>query len=127
MKTNRRDALSLVKLLRAGELTAVWVPDERHEAMRDLVRARDAAVKDLRIKRQQVSSLLLRLGRHYPGKKTWARAHMNWLGEPEARAPRAAHRLRGDAVGGAAGPGADRAVGAGDPRGGAGLVAGTGR
>ena len=70
VKTNRRDAVNLVKLLRAGELTAVWVPDERHEAMRDLVRARDAAVKDYRIKRQNVSSLLLRLGRHYPGKKT---------------------------------------------------------
>lgn len=45
VKTNRRDAVNLAKLLRAGELTAVWVPDERHEAMRDLVRARDAAVK----------------------------------------------------------------------------------
>src|ERR1700682_4452909 len=55
VKTNRRDAVNLVKLLRAGELTAVWVPDERHEAMRDLVRARDAAVKDYRIKRQNVS------------------------------------------------------------------------
>jgi len=79
VKTNRRDAVNLVKLLRAGELTAVWVPDERHEAMRDLVRARDAAVKDYRIKRQNVSSLLLRLGPHYPGKKTWGRAHINWL------------------------------------------------
>ena len=79
VKTNRRDAVNLAKLLRAGELTAVWVPDERHEAMRDLVRARDAAAKDYRIKRQNVSSLLLRLGRHYPGKKTWGRAHINWL------------------------------------------------
>src|SRR5216684_3751828 len=79
VKTNRRDAVNLVKLLRAGELTAVWVPDPRHEAMRDLVRARDAAVKDYRIKLQNVSSLLLRLGRHYPGKKTWGRTHINWL------------------------------------------------
>src|SRR6202035_2861162 len=79
VKTNRRDAVNLAKLLRAGELTAVWVPDRRHEAMRDLVRARDTAVKDYRIKRQNVSSLLLRLGRHYPGKKTWGRAHINWL------------------------------------------------
>ena len=62
VKTNRRDALSLAKLLRAGELTAVWVPDARHEAMRDLTRAREAAVEDLRRKRQQVSSLLLRHG-----------------------------------------------------------------
>jgi transposase len=79
VKTNRRDALNLAKLLRAGELTAVWVPDTRHEAMRDLVRARGAAVDDLKSKRQQILSLLLRLGRHYPGKKTWTRAHMIWL------------------------------------------------
>src|SRR5262249_51919295 len=79
VKTNRRDAMGLAKLSRAGELTAVWVPDERHEAMRDLSRAREAAQKDLQGKRQQVSSFMLRLGRHYPGKKTWGRAHMNWL------------------------------------------------
>lgn len=79
VKTNRRDAMSLARLLRAGELTAIWVPDARHEAMRDLTRAREAAVEDLRGKRQQVSSLLLRLARHYPGKKTWSKMHMNWL------------------------------------------------
>ena len=79
VKTNRRDALGLVKLLRAGELTAVWVPDARHEAMRDLTRARDAAVEDLRRKRQQVSSFLLRQGLHYLGKKTWTKTHMGWL------------------------------------------------
>ena len=56
VKNNRRDALSLVRQLRAGELTGVWVPDEHHEAMRDLSRARDAAVADLRRKRQQVSA-----------------------------------------------------------------------
>ena len=81
VKTNRRDAISLAKLLRAGELTAVWVPDERHEAMRDLSRARQAAKKDLQGKRQQISSLMLRLGRIYPGKKTWGPAHMRWLME----------------------------------------------
>jgi transposase len=79
VKTNRRDALNLAKLLRAGELTAVWVPDEQHEAMRDLVRARGAAVDDLKSKRQQILSLLLRLGVRYPGKKTWTRTHMVWL------------------------------------------------
>jgi transposase len=79
VKTNRRDALALARLLRAGELTAVWVPDARHEAMRDLTRARAAAVEDLRSKRQQVMSLLLRLGRLYPGKRTWNKAYMNWL------------------------------------------------
>ena len=79
VKTNRRDAVNLAKLLRAGERIAVWVPDERHEALRDLVRARDAAAKDYRVKRQNVSSFLLRYGLHFPGKKTWGRTHMNWL------------------------------------------------
>jgi transposase len=79
VKTNRRDAVSLVKLLRAGELTAVWVPDERHEAMRDLTRAREAAVADLRSKRQQVVAFLLRHGLRHDGKRTWTKAHMAWL------------------------------------------------
>ena len=83
VKTNRLDALSLVKQLRAGELTAVWVPDERHEAVRELTRARGAAAFELRAKCQQVSSMLpLRLGRHYPGKTlTWGKACrcMAWL------------------------------------------------
>src|SRR6266702_3087175 len=69
VKTNRRDALSLAKLLRAGELTAVWVPDRSHEAM-----------MDLRSKRQQASAFLLRQGLHYSErKKTWTKTHMNWL------------------------------------------------
>src|SRR3974390_1341578 len=79
VKTNRRDAMSLAKLLRAGELTAVWVPDERHEAMRDLSRARQAVKKDLQGKRQQISSLMLRLGRIYPGKTTWGPPPMRWV------------------------------------------------
>ena len=54
VKTNRRDAVNLARLLRAGELTAVWVPNARHEAMRDLVRARDAAAKDYKSKRQSL-------------------------------------------------------------------------
>ena len=73
VKTNRRDALSLARQLRAGDLTAVWVPDPHHEAVRDLTRARGAAVRDLRAKRQQVSALLLRLGQSYPGKTSGAR------------------------------------------------------
>jgi transposase len=80
VKTNRRDALNLVKLLRAGELTAVWVPDPHHEAIRDLTRARGTAAEDLRRKRQQISSFLLRQGLHYPEKrKTWTKKHMTWL------------------------------------------------
>ncbi len=65
VKTDRRDAASLAKLHRAGELTAVWVPDPGHEAMRDLVRARLDAVRALRRARQQLSGFLLRQGCHY--------------------------------------------------------------
>ena len=54
IKTNRRDAVTLARLHRAGELTGVWAPDPAHEAVRDLVRAREAAADDLRRKRQQL-------------------------------------------------------------------------
>ena len=75
VKTNRRDSVTLVKLLRAGELRAIWVPDTVHEAVRDLTRAREVAMIDLRKKRQQVLSLLLRHGRIFPGGKNWTKMH----------------------------------------------------
>ena len=78
VKTDRRDAASLAKLHRAGELTAVWVPDCRHEAMRDLVRARLDAVHSLRRARQQLSGFLLRQGCHY-GRPAWTKLHRRWL------------------------------------------------
>ena len=90
VKTNRRDAEGLARLLRAGELTAVWVPDDRHEAMRELTRARDAARGDLTRKRQQVSSMLLRLGRYYPGHQDVERAAPVLARQSEARPSRAA-------------------------------------
>ena len=80
VKTNRRDALNLAKLLRAGELTAVWVPDARHEAMRDLMRLWAIAKRDLRRARQQILSFLLRHGQSYPGTH-WSKGHRRWLGE----------------------------------------------
>ncbi len=79
VKTNRRDALTLAKLHRAGELTPVWVPDPEHEAIRELVRAREAAMEDLRAKRQHLQSFLLRRGRVYTGRSAWSRAHGRWL------------------------------------------------
>lgn len=91
VKTNRRDAIELAKLLRAGELTAVWVPDEAHEAIRDLIRARTAAVEILRVHRQQVSALLLKHGTSYPGKKTWGARHLKWLQEQRFDHP--AHQI----------------------------------
>jgi len=88
VKTNRRDAVSLAKLLRADELTAVWVPDRSHEAMRDLTRARETAVIDLRAKRQQVSAFLLRQGLHYSDdKRTWTKTHMSWLASQKLEHP----------------------------------------
>ena len=78
IKTDRRDAVNLAKLHRAGELTPVWVPDPQHEAMRDLVRARQAAVRALRQARQQLSGFLLRQGRHYH-RPAWTLMHRRWL------------------------------------------------
>jgi transposase len=75
VKTNRRDAVTLARLHRAGELTGVWVPDPVHEAIRDLVRAREAAMDDLRRKRQQLLSFLLRHSRIYDGGGHWTLAH----------------------------------------------------
>jgi transposase len=81
VKTNRRDAVTLARLHRAGELTGVWVPDTVHEAVRDLVRAREAAADDLRRKRQQLLSFLLRQGRIYSGSGHWTLAHRRWLAQ----------------------------------------------
>ena len=78
IKTDRRDAINLAKLHRAGELTAVWVPDPAHEAIRDLVRARLAAVRSLRQARQQLSGFLLRHGRHYH-RPAWTLMHRRWM------------------------------------------------
>jgi hypothetical protein len=78
IKTDRRDAVNLAKLHRAGELTPVWVPDQAHEAIRDLVRARQAAVRTLRQARQQLSSFLLRHGHHY-NRPAWTLMHRRWL------------------------------------------------
>jgi transposase len=78
IKTDRRDAASLARLDRAGELTPVWVPDAGHEAMRDLVRARLDAVQALRRARQQLSGFLLRQGCHY-GRPAWTKLHRRWL------------------------------------------------
>ena len=78
IKTDRRDAINLAGLHRAGALTAVWIPDPAHEAVRDLVRARLAAVRSLRQARQQLSGFLLRHGCHY-GRPAWTKMHRRWL------------------------------------------------
>jgi transposase len=92
VKTDRRDALKLARLHRAGELTAVWVPDDAHEALRDLTRARGAAVAELHRCRQRLGKFLLRQGLRPPaGVKPWTLRHRDWLGR--LRPAQAAHRV----------------------------------
>ncbi|MDQ1346703.1 MAG: transposase [Acidobacteriota bacterium] len=80
VKTDRRDAEKLARCFRAGELTAVWVPDAAHEALRDLVRAREAAKKDQLRARHRLSKFLLRHGRRPPTKmKAWGSAYLQWV------------------------------------------------
>jgi transposase len=81
VKTDRRDALTLAGLARAGELTFVVIPDERDEAMRDLSRARIDAVRARLKARQQLKALLLRHARRYTGKTSWNAAHERYLAE----------------------------------------------
>jgi transposase len=81
-KNDKRDAAGLAVLHRGGLLTAVWVPDAAHEAMRDLIRSRLAAVRTVRAARQQLSAFLLRYERIYPkGRTAWTKAHRGWLAD----------------------------------------------
>lgn len=80
VKTDRRDAEKLARCHRAGELTSVWVPDAAHEALRDLVRAREAAKKDQLKARHRLGKFLLRHGRQRPeGIKAWTKKHREWI------------------------------------------------
>lgn len=79
VKTDRRDALMLARLARAGELAPVRVPDPADEAVRDLVRAREDAVREQRNARHRLKALLLRNGIAYAGKAAWTPAHLRWL------------------------------------------------
>jgi transposase len=80
VKTNRRDALKLARSHRSGDLTAVWVPDEDSEALRDLVRQREAAKQDQLRARHRLTKFLLRTGRRPPlGLKAWTERYLAWL------------------------------------------------
>jgi len=80
IKTDRRDACKLAGTLRSADLTAVWVPDEEQEAMRDLTRARDDMKGQERKARQQLNAYVLRHGHAWPSNKTrWTQTHYNWL------------------------------------------------
>lgn len=79
VKTDRRDAVELARLLRSGDLTSVYVPSVEDEAVRDLCRARDAARQVLRSAKLRLKSFLLRLGLHYSGRANWGDAHKRYL------------------------------------------------
>lgn len=80
VKTDRRDATKLARSYRAGDLTPVWVPDAAHEALRDLVRAREAAKKDQLRARHRLGKFLLRHGRRPATAMTpWTQRHLTWV------------------------------------------------
>jgi transposase len=79
VKSDRRDAVNLARLHRAGELTPVWVPDESTEAMRDLTRAREDCKFAQTRARQRLNSFLLRHGRLFAGKSRWTALHLTWV------------------------------------------------
>ena len=82
VKTDRRDALKLARSYRSGDLTPVWVPDKASEALRDLVRAREAAKQDQLRARHRLSKFLLRtVPRPAHGMKAWTQANMVWVGQ----------------------------------------------
>jgi len=88
VKTDRRDAVNLARLGRAGELTAVWVPDGEQEAMRDLMRCREDAKAAERQARQQLGGFLLRHGRTYTaGRDKWTATFFHWLEKLKFQSP----------------------------------------
>jgi transposase len=88
IKTDRRDAQKLARCYRAGDLTAVWVPDQAHEALRDLVRARLAAKRDQVRAQHRLSKFLLRQGRRAPEDiRAWTGKHMGWIKQQRFEQP----------------------------------------
>lgn len=87
VKTDRRDSLNLARLHRAGELTAVWVPDGAQEALRDLTRAREDMKHVQRQAKQRLLGFLLRHGRRFGGKDNWTQAHFRWFEEVKFEQP----------------------------------------
>ena len=81
LKTDKRDARKLARLLRAGELSAIYIPESTDEAIRDLCRARSDAVDDRRRSRHRLKAFLLRHGYRYQGKSAWSAAHERYLRE----------------------------------------------
>src|SRR6266511_2621924 len=81
VKTDRRDARQLARLMRSGDLTPVYVPQVEDEAIRDLSRAREDAIRDLKAAKYRLKAFLLRHDIRYTGRATWGPAHLRWLSE----------------------------------------------
>jgi Transposase and inactivated derivatives len=81
VKTDRRDAVQLARLMRSGDLTPVYVPEVEDEAIRDLTRARADAIKDLKTAKYRLKAFLLRQDIRYEGRANWGLAHLRWLAE----------------------------------------------
>jgi transposase len=79
VKTNRRDAIQLARLMRSGDLTPVYVPQVADEAIRDLSRAREDALRDLKTAKYRLKAFLLRHDIRYAGLATWGPVHLRWL------------------------------------------------
>src|SRR4030095_3648930 len=79
VKTNRRDAIQLARLMRSGDLTPVYVPAVEDEAIRDLCRAREDTIRDLKAAKFRLKAFLLRQDIRYTGQATWNPAHLRWL------------------------------------------------
>jgi transposase len=81
VKTDRRDAVTLARLLRSGDLSSIYVPTVADEAIRDLSRAREDAVHDLKRSKVRLKAFLLRQDIRYEGRATWNAAHLRWLAQ----------------------------------------------
>jgi transposase len=87
VKTDRRDAVQLARLMRSGDLTPVYVPKEEDEAIRDLTRAREDALRDLKAAKFRLKAFLLRQDIRYTGQANWGPAHLRWLAEVVCHTP----------------------------------------
>src|SRR5439155_1543682 len=87
VKTERRDAMQLARLLRSGDLTPIYVPAVEDEAIRDLVRAREDALKDGKAAKVRLKAFLLRQDIRYEGRATWGPAHLRWLAQVVCATP----------------------------------------
>jgi len=79
VKTDRRDAVQLARLLRSGDLSPVYIPSVEDEAIRDVVRAREDVLKDLKAAKVRLKAFLLRQDIRYEGRANWTAAHLRWL------------------------------------------------